>query len=171
GIEDGDLEDLAVGAFYEKAVTALKFGLNLAEGCLLGGRIEDKVALAGLRGDDIVKFGGVVALGNLDGGDGVIAHDGWRIGIDDATPAVDEHDVTVDADGGEHCGEQGSLVLAIAVAAAEDVCGEMRLGAADADFNGDVADVPLDEAADGLGLVKEVRLAGGELCGLCGDIR
>jgi hypothetical protein len=47
----------------------------------------------------------------------------------------------------------------------------MGLEAADAHLDGHVADLALDEAADGGGLVVEVGLAGGELGGLGGDVR
>ncbi len=68
----------------------------------------------------------------------------------------------MDADGREHGGEQGRLVFAVAITIAEDVAGEVRLVATDAHLDDEIADLLLNELCDGLGLVVEVGLAGGE---------
>ena len=86
----------------------------------------------GLCGDDAAQFGRVVAFGDFDGGDHVIADDGGRVGIDDAAAGVDHDESAVNADGGEHGGEQGGFVFAVAVTIAEDVAGVVGLVAADA---------------------------------------
>ncbi len=48
GREDRKLDDLAVGAFHQDAVATLEVVLELAEGGLLPGGVEDEVAAAGL---------------------------------------------------------------------------------------------------------------------------
>ncbi len=76
----------------------------------------------------------------------------------------------MDAYAREHGGEEGGLVLAVAVAIAEDVGGGMGLEAADSLLDDEVADVFLDELGDGFGLEVEVGFAGGELGGFGGDV-
>jgi imidazoleglycerol phosphate dehydratase HisB len=60
--------------------------------------------------------------------------------------AVDVQVVGADADGLKHGDEQGGLVFAVTVAIAIDVAGIVRLPAADAPFDDEVADVLLDVA-------------------------
>ncbi len=93
----------------------------------------------------------------------MVADDGRGVGIDDAASMVHHHQSAVDADGGEHRGEQGRLILAVAIAVVEDVSGGVRLVAADAHLDDEVANLLLDELGDGLGLVVEVGLAGGQV--------
>ena len=100
----------------------------------------------------------------------MVADDGGRVGVDDAAAVIDHDQSAVDADGGEHGGEQGCFVFAVAVAVAEDVGGVVRLIASDAHFDDEVADLFLDELGDGFGLVVEVGLAGDEFFGLGGDL-
>ena len=52
-----ELDDLAVGAFHQDAVAALEVVLELAEGGLVPGGVEDEVSTTGLRGDDAAEFG------------------------------------------------------------------------------------------------------------------
>ena len=101
----------------------------------------------------------------------MVADDRGRVGIDDAAAMIDHDQSAVDADGGEHGGEQGRFVFAVAVAIAEDVAGVVGLVAADAHLDDEVADLFLDELGDGLGLVVEVGLAADEFLGFGGDLR
>ena len=57
GGEDGEADDLAIGAFHEDAVATLEIVFKLAEGGLLPGGIEDEVATARLGRDDAAEFG------------------------------------------------------------------------------------------------------------------
>ncbi len=100
----------------------------------------------------------------------MIADDRGRIGIDDAAAGIDHHQRGMDTDAGEHGGEQRGLVLAVAVAVAEDIAGEVGLVAADAHLDGEVTDLLLNKLRDGFGLVVEVGLAGGEFAGLGRDL-
>ena len=96
--ENGELDDLAVGAFHQDTVTALEVVLELAEGGLVPRRVEDEVSTTGLCGDDAAKFGGVVTFGNLDRCDHVVADDRRCVRIDDAATVIDHHQSAVDAD-------------------------------------------------------------------------
>src|SRR5215472_15459271 len=98
GIEDGDLEDLTVSAFYEQGVTALEVVFDLAEGSLFPGGIEDEVTLAGGRCNNAVQFRRLVAFGNLDSSDDMIAGgNGGIVRVDDASFGIDHHQCAVDA--------------------------------------------------------------------------
>ena len=65
------------------------------------------------------------------------------------------------AEHGEHGGEKGFLILAVAVLIGKNVFGAMRLVAADAEGHADVADLRRGEGVDGADLVLFGRFAGG----------
>ena len=71
----------------------------------------------------------------------------------------------------EHGAQQRGLVLAVAVAVAEDVIRRVGLQAADADLDADIADVALHVIGDGSGPSREVGLAGDEHFGLGAEVR
>src|SRR5580704_2112745 len=83
---------------------------------------------------------------------------------------VDHNQSAVNADGGQHRREQSRLVLAVAVAIAEDIGGVVRLVAADAHLDDEVTNPLLNELGDGLGLVVEVGLVTGEFFGFGGNL-
>src|SRR6185312_5422464 len=136
--QDGKRNNLTLVAFEEQTIAALETVFELAEGSLLPCRIEDEIAAAILCRDDAMKFGRGVARGDFDGGDHMIADDRGRVGSDDAAASIDHHERGVNADTREHGGEQSCLILAVAVAVAEAVGGEVELVAADAHLDGEV---------------------------------
>ena len=103
------------------AVAALLVRGQIADGRAFVGGIEDEVALAVFGFDDGLEARVLDIGGNFDGGDHVVAEEGWIIGIDDAAAVVHGHVVGMDAGHLEHGDEQGGLVFAVAVAIAEDV--------------------------------------------------
>ena len=165
------MNDLALGAVHEDAVAALEIVLELAEGGLLPGGIEDEEALAGGGGDDAAEAWGGVALGHLDGEHHVIADDRGSVRVDDAAAVIDHQESGADAHAGEHGGEEGGFVFAVAVVIAIDIGGEVGLEAADAHLDNEVADLVLDELGDGFDLVVEVGGGAGERLSLGDEIR
>ncbi len=99
----------------------------------------------------------------------MIADDRGRFGVDDAAIGVDHDKGAVYTDGGEHGGEKGGFVFAVAIAVVKNVACEVGLIAADAHLDGEVADLFLDKFGDGFGLVVEVGLAGSEFGCFRGD--
>lgn len=99
----------------------------------------------------------------------MIADEGGRAGGDDAALRIDHDPRGVDTDGPEHGTEEGGFVFAIAVAGAKDIRCGVGLVAADADLDGDIADLALDEVADGFDAVAKVGFACDEFLRLGGD--
>src|SRR5262249_38672148 len=121
-----DLEDLAVGALDKQAIASLQIVLDLAKGCVFPGGIEDQITLAIFRGEYAVKLWRVVALGDFDRGDHVIAVDRGSIGIDGTAMAVHHYEIAMDSHTGKQRGEDRRLILAIAVAAFQNFACRMR---------------------------------------------
>ena len=169
GRRTGSWIDLTVFTGGEEAPAALLVGGELADGDVFVGGIEDEVAVAVLGGDDGLEAGVVDAFGNLDGHDHVIADERWRGGIDDAAAVIDGNPGGADADRVEHGDHEGGFIFAVAVAGAEDVFGGVRLEAADADFDADVANLLLHEVGDFGEAGHEVAVAGEGFCG-AGDV-
>ena len=101
----------------------------------------------------------------------MVAHQGGCIGIDDAAVVVHWHIEGMNAGHLEHGDKQSGLVLAIAVTIAEDVGSMIRLQAADAARDGEIADVFLDIFGDAAEFRVEVWRAGDEGLGFGGDLR
>src|SRR5580700_8855499 len=77
---------------------------------------------------------------------------GWSGGRNRAAFGVDDDVVGVDANLFEHRTQKRRLVFAISVMASEDIGGGMRLLASDAEFDGNIANVILDEPGESLHL-------------------
>src|ERR1700745_3762435 len=105
--------------------------LDLSEGGLLPGGIKDEIAAARFGRRDAAHLRRVVALWDLDCDHHMVAESRGGFGIDYTVAMIDPEVCRMDADGGEHRGEQCRFVLAVAVTVVEDVAGEVRLITAD----------------------------------------
>src|SRR5260370_27638249 len=102
GGKDRKLDDLTVWAVHQDAVAALKVVLQLTEGGFLPSRIEDEVLTTGFRSDDAAELRRVVAFGNFNRRNHVIADDRVRIGIYTADQIVMPNELHTSADRQEH---------------------------------------------------------------------
>src|SRR5437899_3287423 len=95
------------------------------------------------------------AGGELDGQDDVVeSQRRGKLRHDHAPAGIDQHVVRPDPDLVEHGAQQRGLVFAVSVSVGENVPGWMGLVTADANLNGHVTDVPLNEGCQGSYLVK-----------------
>jgi hypothetical protein len=106
-----------------------------------------------LQGGDQAGVG--ETLRQLDRVDDVVAAVvSQHVGANGSALGVDDYVLRIDADLVEHGAHERGFVLTVAVAVGEGVGGGMGLQAADAQFDGDVADVVLNELGDGAHLVE-----------------
>ena len=109
-------------------------------------------------------------FGQADGEDGVVEGVIRRhLRGDGAGLRADDKMVSVDAEDSEHGGHQRGFVFAVPVAVGEHVRRGMRLEAADAKFNGNVADFFLHKVGNGGHLLETGFLAARDFGDLLAD--
>src|ERR1700749_3339200 len=83
---DGD--DLAVFALHKCTEPTLELILDLTEGSLVPGWVEDEIACAGFGSHDAVQLFRLIARRYFNRGDHVVAYRRWSIGSDYAAAMV-----------------------------------------------------------------------------------